>query len=266
MQRWFPFIKHKPRVSVVRLSGVIAGARIRSGLSDAGLAPVLERAFRRGRPAAVALIVNSPGGSPAQSSLIARRIRRLADAHAVPVHAFVEDVAASGGYYLACAADEVWVDENSILGSIGVISAGFGFHELLARHGVERRVYTAGESKNLLDPFLPEKTGDVARIKALQAVLHTAFIAYVKGRRGATLAQGADLFSGDVWVGQQAVDLGLADGVAHMEPKMKEIFGEKVKFVACGVRRGWLSRLGVHAMAGLADEAEARLMWARYGL
>ncbi len=261
-----------PTVPVIRLSGAIgAGSRLTGGLSDAALAPLIERAFTRGKPAAVALVVNSPGGSAVQSSLIAARIRRLAQEKSVPVHAFVEDVAASGGYWLACAADHIWVDDSSIVGSIGVIFASFGFPEFMARQGIERRVITAGRSKSLADPFLPQKPEDVDRLKALQAPIHAAFIAHVRARRGARLNPDADLFNADVWVGQQAVDLGLVDGVAHIEPKLKALYGDKVQLRPMGQRRSLAQRLGLASFAAQAaaaalDEAEARALWARYGL
>lgn len=261
-----PFTKKPPLVAVIRLSGQIgSGGRFGSGLNDAGLAPVIERAFARGKPAAVALVINSPGGSPVQSSLIAARIRRLADDKKIPVHAFVEDVAASGGYWLACAGDQIWVDQSSIVGSIGVIFASFGFPELMARHGIERRVHTAGRSKSLADPFLPEKPEDVARLEALQQPIHAAFIAYVKARRAGRLSDG-DLFNADVWVGQQAVDLGLADGVAHLVPRLKALYGDKVRLVAYGPRRSLLRRFGVKLLGGAITEIEERAMLARYGL
>lgn len=260
-------ISRAPRVAVVRLTGMIgAGGRFGGGMTDAALAPVLERAFRRGKPAAVALAVNSPGGSPVQSSLIGARIRRLAEETGVPVHAFVEDLAASGGYWLAAAADDIWVDAASVVGSIGVISAGFGFSEAIGKLGVERRVHTAGRSKSFLDPFQPEKDEDVARLKALQEPIHQAFIAHVTARRGAKLADGIDLFTGDVWVGQQAVDLGLADGVAHMVPRLKSLYGDKVRLVPHGMRRSFLSRLGRAGAEGALEAAEERLMRAGYGL
>jgi len=199
MKRFIPFLKKTPFVPVIRLQGTIgAGSR---GLSDASLAPLIDRAFTRGKPAAVALVINSPGGSAVQSSLIAARIRRLAEKKNIPVHAFVEDVAASGGYWLACAADQIWVDESSIVGSIGVIFASFGFPELLAKQGVERRVVAAGRSKSFADPFLPQKPEDIDRLRALQTPIHQAFIAHVKARRGARLVE-ADLFNADIWVGQ----------------------------------------------------------------
>jgi serine protease SohB len=266
MARWLPFVKTGPLVSVLRLSGTIAATSRGNSLSDAGLAQVIERAFRKGKPDAVALVVNSPGGSPAQSALIAARIRRLAEEREVPVHAFVEDVAASGGYWLACAADVIWVEASSIMGSIGVIYAGFGLNEFIARHGVERRVHTAGESKSLLDPFQPEKPEDVERLMKLQNPIHEAFKAHVRSRRGSRLKGDADLFTGDVWVGQQAVDVGLADGVGHLVPVMKERFGDKTRFALHTPRRGLWSRLGAPSVADLACEIESRTLWARYGL
>ncbi|MCL4186584.1 MAG: S49 family peptidase [Rhodobacteraceae bacterium] len=261
-----PFLDLPPLVNVVRLAGGIGtGGRVSAGMTDAALAPVIERAFRRGRPKAVALVVNSPGGSPVQSSLIAARIRRLAGERGLPVHAFVEDMAASGGYWLAAAADDIWVDATSIVGSIGVVSAGFGLAGLIERAGVERRLHTAGRSKTLLDPFLPERPEDVARLRALIEPMHAAFIAHVRARRGTRLADHPELFTGEVFVGPRAVELGLADGVAHLVPKLKELYGPKVVLSPYGQPRGWLSRLG----AGLAAEAlaaiEERAAFARHG-
>ncbi len=262
MKRLIPFIKHPPLVPVLRLSGIIAtGSR---GLNDAGLAPLIEKAFRM-KPTAVAVVINSPGGSPVQSSLIAARIRRLAREKSVPVHVFVEDVAASGGYWLACAGDQIWVDDSSILGSIGVISASFGFADLMARQGIERRVVTAGTSKSLADPFLPQKPEDIDRIKAIQTPIHQAFIAHVKQRRGARLAEG-DLFNADIWVGAQAVTMGLADGIGHLVPKMKEIYGEKVAFAPLGQRRSLWSRFGLRLAEDALQAVEDRAAWARFGL
>ena len=258
------FLKRTPLVSVIRMTGVIsAGGR---GLNDQGLAPTIERAFRKGKPAAVALSINSPGGSPAQSSLIAARLRRLAAEKDVPVLAFVEDVAASGGYWLACAADEIFVDASSIVGSIGVISASFGFDDAIARIGVERRVHTAGESKSFLDPFSPEKAEDVARLRALQDRIHATFIEHVKARRGARLAEAPDMFTGRVWVGAEGVEAGLADGVGHLVPVLKERYGDKVRFAVHGPRRPLLQRLGLAAVQGALDGLDERVAMARYGL
>jgi signal peptide peptidase SppA len=267
MRRFIPFLSKPPLVAVIRLQGTIAsGARAGVGLNDASLAPLIEKAFSRGKPKAVALIINSPGGSPVQSSLIAARIRRLAAEKDMEVHAFVEDVAASGGYWLACAADRIWVDESSIVGSIGVIFASFGFPEFMAKNGIERRVVTSGRSKSLADPFLPEKAEDVERLKALQEPIHQAFIEHVKARRGARLDPGADLFNADIWVGSGSVRVGLADGLGHLVPKMKELYGDKVKLVPYGQRRSLLQRFGARITGAALAEVEDRALWARFGL
>ncbi|NJM82138.1 MAG: S49 family peptidase [Tabrizicola sp.] len=264
MKHLIPFLPKSAYIPVIRLNGTIGtGGR---SLNDQALAPLIERAFRKGRPAAVAISINSPGGSAVQSSLIAARIRRLAEEKKVEVHAFVEDVAASGGYWLACAGDRIWVDRSSILGSIGVIFASFGFPELMARQGIERRVVTAGRSKSLADPFLPQKPEDIDRLKALQEPIHAAFIAQVKERRGARLNGEADLFNADVWVGQASVDLGLADGIGHLVPKMKELYGDKVRLVPFGQKRSLFQRLGLAVMQETWGAVEDRALWARYGL
>ena len=260
----FPLFRRRPLVAVLRLSGAIGMGR--AGLTDAGLAPVIERAFRKGRPVAVALSINSPGGSAVQSSLIAARIRRLAERRGLPVHAFVEDAAASGGYWLASAADTIWADESSLIGSIGVIHASFGFPEFLARHGVERRVVTAGAAKSLADPFRPFGEAEEARLRQIMAPIHTAFIDQVKARRGTRLAGGEDLFTGEVWTGRAAVEAGLADGIAHLVPKMQELFGDRVRFRSYGMRRPFLSRLGVAAAEQALAAVEERALWARFGL
>ena len=263
MKRFIPFRKSPPVVSVVRLNGMIAsGGR---GLNDAGAAALIEKAFAKGKPKAVALVINSPGGSPAQSSLIAARIRRLADEKEIPVFAFVEDVAASGGYWLASAADEIFVDATSVVGSIGVISAGFGMSELIARYGIERRVYTAGTSKSMNDPFKPENPEDVARLNVILEQLHETFKQQIRSRRANKLGE-RDLFTGEIWVGQGAVDVGLADGVGHLVPILKERFGKKVKFRVYGQRKSLLSRIGASAVGGLAHQIEERAQFARFGL
>lgn len=269
-------VRPEPVVGVLRLSGPIGGGgRFSRGLDDARLAEMIERAFSIRRVKAVALAINSPGGSPAQSSLIARRIRDYATEKEVPVVAFCEDVAASGGYYLACAADEIYVDENSILGSIGVISASFGLDQAIERIGVTRRLQTAGEHKSRLDPFLPEKPEDRAWLQSIQERLHGNFIEFVVQARGARLGDppGDELFSGEVWVGRDAVDKGLADGVGRLRPVMWERFGDRVRFEVVEPRRSLFQRLsgGGSSMAadvvetGL-DQLEARAIWARYGL
>lgn len=260
-----PFLSPRcPTVSVIRLQGAIGTATRQGagGLSDAGLAPMLARAFTRGKPVAVAIALNSPGGSPVQSSLIAARIRRLADRHHIPVHVFVEDVAASGGYWLATAADTIWADESSVLGSIGVISASFGFTELISRYGIERRVHTAGTAKSWLDPFRPEKPEDVARLHRLLEPIHAAFKAQVQARRGDRLDPARDYFTGDVWVGREAVSLGLADGIGHLEPVMREFFGDKVRFQSYSQRVPFLRRFGISA-GDFIDAAAERAAFAR---
>lgn len=265
MKLRIPFVKSAPKVAVLRLNGAI-GMAGRGGMNDYTLAPVLEKAFTKGKPDAVALQVNSPGGSPVQSSLIGARIRRLADKHEVPVVAFVEDVAASGGYWLAVAADEIWADESSILGSIGVISAGFGLPEFLERHGIERRVHTAGKSKSLLDPFRPEKEEDVTRLKGLLGDIHENFIAHVRARRGGKLAADVDLFTGDIWLARRAAELGLIDGIGHLVPKMQERFGDKVRFRRYGTRKSLLSRIGAQVARDVEWQIEERAAFARFGL
>ncbi|MFT3975396.1 MAG: S49 family peptidase [Amaricoccus sp.] len=271
MKSPFAFLRRRPRVSVLRLEGAIGAAGRLGGpsLTDARLAPLVEAAFRKGKPKAVALSINSPGGSAAQSSLIAARIRRLADELGIPVHAFVEDVAASGGYWLATAADRIHVDPNSIVGSIGVIYAGFGFPELLARHGIERRVHTAGTDKSMLDPFRPERPEDVDRLMALQRQIHANFIGQVKARRGALLAE-RDLFTGEIWVGQGGIDVGLADEVGHLVPTMRALYGDDLRFSVIAPRPPLFRRLGMPGVADALGEAvgaaEAASLWARFGL
>lgn len=264
-----------PTVAVVRLTGVIGqlGPVRRGGLTLADQAETLEKAFQLPRAKAVAVAVNSPGGSPVQSALIAGRIRALSEENEIPVYAFCEDVAASGGYWLACAADEVYANGASIVGSIGVISASFGFPEMIAKLGIERRVYSAGERKAQLDPFRPEDPDDVKHLKALQQDLHTQFIDYVRERRGERLTGDEKaLFSGDFWSGRQALELGLIDGIADLRGKMREKFGEKVKLKVVAQPKGWLQRkFGMDGrLGGLPDEIvgalEERALWARYGL
>lgn len=268
---WF---SRPDEISVLRLYGAIGVSRGVGGrgLSHPPLEKAIDAAFEGKRVKAVALAINSPGGAPGQSSLIARHIRRLADEKKIPVIAFCEDVAASGGYLLACAADEIYVNEYSITGSIGVISASFGAREAIEKIGIERRVYTAGKRKVLMDPFSEETPEDVARIRALQQDIHRQFIAWVKGSRRERIAEDAELFEGDVWVGQNAVDVGLADGVGELRPSLKERFGEKIRFKDYGnARTGLIARLmGRGSQASLADDLaetlDTRLAWSRYGL
>lgn len=270
----------KPAIAVLPLTGVIAPGGMgtplrRGGLNLAALDRAIETAFRLPRLKAVALAVNSPGGSPVQSALIARRIRQLADEKKVPVLAFCEDAAASGGYWLACAADEIYADGASIVGSIGVISAGFGFTRALDKLGVDRRVYAAGSAKSQLDPFLPEEPEDVLRLRDLQNDLHAQFKDWVVARRGEKLVQDQDLFDGRFWTGRRALDLGLVDGLGDMHGICHARFGKDVVFRRVGQRRGFLSRWVGSSLAdrlggGLAgaalEVAEERAAWARIGL
>src|SRR5674476_97995 len=233
-----------PVVPVVRLSGVIGVTTpLRPGLMLSTAARSLERAFATRNARAVALIINSPGGSPAQSHLIMRRIRQLAEEKKIPVLAFIEDVGASSGYMLACAADEIICDQYSIVGSIGVVGGSFGFPKLMDRLGIERRLYTAGECKAMLDPFLPEKPEDVKRLKALQKEIHEHFIALVKERRGTRL-HGSDktLFSGEFWSAQAAIELGLADSLGDLRSTLRERYGDKVRTPLISAERPSIGR------------------------
>jgi len=263
-----------PRVSVLRLSGVIAsgGGPLRKNLNYEALEQVIKKAFSDKKQDAVILCINSPGGSPVQSALIGKRIRQLADKNNTPVIAFCEDVAASGGYWLACCADEIYADEASIIGSIGVISAGFGFAEAITKLGIERRVYTSGETKSMLDPFLNESPKDVKRLKALQTEIHEHFIAHVKSRRGKKLNEEEPLFTGTFWTGARAKQLGLVDGIGAMHSVLNERYGEKLKLRQITQKKGLFSLSGSSASLGVAisqelkNEIEHRHHWARFGL
>ena len=256
-----PFRRDVNTVCVVRLNGMISTGR---GLNDAGLAPVLLKAFAK-KPAAVALSINSPGGSPVQSSLIGARIRRLAQEFETPVYAFVEDVAASGGYWLAASADEIYIDASSVVGSIGVISSGFGLNQFIERHGIERRVHTAGSSKSMLDPFQPQKKADVTRLKSILDGVHQTFKDHIIDRRGAKLAE-RGLFTGEIWIGQKAIDDGLADAIGHLVPTMKEKFGEKTRFRVLGQKKPLLSRFGMSLLSDVTHSIEERAAFARFGM
>ncbi len=267
-----------PIVPVVSLNGVIvAGSRFgQRGLSMESTAAVLRRAFNTKGAKAVALSINSPGGSPVQSALIAARIRLLAAEKGLPVIAFVEDVAASGGYWLACAADEIVANPSSIVGSIGVISAGFGFQDLMARIGVERRMHTSGERKAMLDPFQPEKEEDVARLKSLQAEIHDDFKKWVRERRSAKLkGDDATIFSGEFWTGRRGLELGLIDGLGDLRSTLQARYGAKVRLPMIATRRSLFARFGLGSrVSGRLDEIgpatvaaiEERLHWQRFGL
>ncbi|MEM7774750.1 MAG: S49 family peptidase [Pseudomonadota bacterium] len=280
----WPF-SSKPTVPVVRLTGAIGMATpLRPGLSLALVAGALERAFAMSKLPSVALLVNSPGGSPVQSNLIFRRIRQLAAENQKTVYVFCEDVAASGGYFLAVAGDEIYADPSSIVGSVGVIAAGFGLDKAIEKLGVERRVYTSGERKSILDPFRPEDPDDVSHLKQLQRQIHDVFIGIVKDRRAGKLkAADAELFSGQFWDGSSAMDLGLIDGLTDVRTKMRELHGDKVRLrVVPLAKPGLLARLmrspggagmvgdGAEGRLAFADDlvsaVEERMLWSRYGL
>jgi serine protease SohB len=274
-----------PVVPVVRLAGAIGiSSPLRPGLTISSVSRSLERAFAMSNVKAVALSINSPGGAAVQSHLIFKRIRALADEKQVPVLAFVEDVAASGGYMIACAADEIVCDNASIVGSIGVIGASFGFHKLIDKIGVERRVYTAGENKAMLDPFQPEKPEDVARFHKIQQDIHEGFIALVKSRRGEKLdSRESALFTGEFWTGRRGLELGLVDAIGDLRTVLRERYGEKVRTPLIA-ERGLFGRSKPGVFGGaiggglaslwespsltedVAATLEARALWARYGL
>ncbi len=271
-----------PVVPVVRLSGVIGAVTpLRPGMTLSAVARTLERAFSTRNAKAVALVINSPGGSPVQSRQIYLRIRQLASEHGLPVLVFVEDVAASGGYMIACAGDEIFCDPSSILGSIGVVGGSFGFQELIKKIGVERRLYTAGEHKAMLDPFKPENPDDVARVKALQHEIHSIFIALVKKSRSSRLKGSEDvLFTGEYWAGETSVALGLADAIGDLRSVLRARYGDKVKTPVITPPRGMLSGLlrrrapgavsldSLQGFAVLPEELisapETRAIWARF--
>jgi signal peptide peptidase SppA len=257
---------------------------LRPGISISTLAGPIEKAFSLSRAPSVAVVINSPGGSPVQSSLIFRRIRQLAEEKEKKVYVFCEDVAASGGYYLSIAGDEIYADASSIIGSIGVISASFGLDKAIEKLGVERRVYTAGTNKGSLDPFQPEKPDDIERLKAIQRDVHDVFIGVVKERRlGRLKGPDSELFSGAFWSAPKALEFGLIDGISDVRTKMREIHGDKVRLRAIPLERGWLSLRGRRLpsiLAGLGSEAgpglafaedlvsaiEARALWSRFGI
>lgn len=271
-----------PVVAVLRLHGVIgSGGFSRQGLTLAALEPSIKKAFSK-RVRAVCLLINSPGGSPVQSAQIAAYIRHLSQEKKIPVFAFTEDVAASGGYWLSLAADEIYADSMSIVGSIGVISAGFGFQGLIERLGIERRVYTQGDHKSLLDPFKPEDPDGVKRLTDIQADIHCQFVSAVRKWRGERLAAADDtLFNGDVWTGERALELGLVDGLGDMRTIIRRMYGPNVRFLIIRRPSSWLSRpfarslsfgsVGGDMVTGgwasdLIAAVEERALWARFGL
>ena len=263
-------------IPTLRFSGVIGqGSMLRSGLTLNNIDKLIDKLFADKKSPAVAIIINSPGGSPTQSSLIAEKIIVKSKENNKKVIAFVEDVAASGGYWLACAADEIYIDQNSIVGSIGVISPGFGFVQLIKKLGVERRVYTSGKSKSFLDPFKTEKAEDIKRLKKIQEQIHENFIDYVKTRRKNKLKKNKfnEIFSGLFWVGQKAIDLGLADGIGHTNEILKKKFGKKVKLKILDQKKSFIQRRLSSSLPRslintdeLINKLEEKALWSRYGL
>jgi signal peptide peptidase SppA len=271
-RRWWPFGPAAPFVAVVKLSGVIGSESFGRGLNLAAVAGTLERAFTAGKPKAVAIVINSPGGSPVQSALIHDRVRALAGENKVKVYAFAEDVAGSGGYMLMLAGDELFAHEFSVIGSIGVVSGAFGFDKLIEKIGVDRRVYTAGDSKAMLDPFRPEKPEDVAKLQALLAEVHAGFIARVKERRSGKLKDtDAALFNGAIWSGPQAKANGLVDELGDLRAVMRKRYGEDVELKLYAPRTGF--RLFGRSSPGVVQSPDAWLnalenrgLWSRFGV
>ncbi len=281
---WF---SRRPVVPVLRFVGPIGMATpLRPGLALSTVAGPIEKAFAASKLPTVAILINSPGGSPVQSHLIYKRIRQLAAEKNKRVYVFCEDVAASGGYFLALAGDEIYADPSSIVGSIGVISAGFGFDKAIEKLGIERRVYTAGATKSILDPFKPEKAEDIERLKSIQRDVHDSFISIVKERRGARLAApDEELFNGAFWAGPKAVQLGLIDGIADVRSKMRALHGDEVRLRVVPIGGGGLmsrlrrpagfslgtvaeapASLGSAVAGDVISAIEARALWSRFGL
>ena len=268
----------RPKVAIIRLSGIISDNGRRNAINFSRYMPLIEKAFEKPGVVAVALAINSPGGAAGQSSLIANHIRYMSENKNIPVYAFVEDVAASGGYWLACAADEIYAQTVSIVGSIGVISASFGFENLIAKHDIKRRLHTAGREKSMLDPFLPEKEEDIEKLTVIQKDIHNAFIDWVRERRGHMLkAADRNIFEGRIWTAQPALELGLIDGIRDIVSFMTEKYGDKVKLIDITSEKRLFSLpypLAQAPISGIGDEivesalesVEARAHWGRYGL
>lgn len=273
-KKMFFWKSRQVEVPMLVLSGVIGRyGRFQQGLSYLGIHRLIEQAFQNPKIPALALLINSPGGSPTQSALIAQAIRQRADEHKIPIFSFVEDVAASGGYWLACIGDEIYANPSSLIGSIGVISSGFGFTELIRKIGIERRVFTAGDRKMMLDPFAPLKNEDQEKVKSLQQSIHQIFKDYVVSRRGSRIsAHNADIFNGDIWTGQQAVEKGLVDGIGGIEDVLQKKLGKKAKFIRIEAKKGFIQRyvgssrhrLGVSEE--LLQSLEERWWWERLGI
>ncbi|MGH1407787.1 MAG: S49 family peptidase [Rhodomicrobiaceae bacterium] len=277
---WFKRLFSKtPTVPVLRFTGPIGMATpLNPGISLANTADMIERAFEDNKAKAVAVVINSPGGSPVQSMLIYKRLRALAEENDKKIYVFTEDVAASGGYFIACAGDEIYADPSSIIGSIGVIAAGFGFDKAIEKLGVERRVYTAGEKKLTLDSFQPENPEDIARLKELQKDIHKTFKEVVSTSRGEKLSE-EDLFTGEFWTGNKALELGLIDGLSDVRTKMRELFGDEVELELIKAKKGLFGRSSPQGVMAqftgatpaqltnqLISSIEERALWSRFGL
>jgi len=267
--------KKSNEIPVIKLTGVIGQAgMLRSGLTMSSIDKIIEKAFSNKKSPAVSLLINSPGGSPTQSSLIAKKIRFLARKNKTKVYAFVEDVAASGGYWLACAADEIYVDENSIVGSIGVISPSFGFVEMIKKLGIERRVFTSGKSKSFLDPFQTVKSNDIKRLKNIQEKIHNNFINHVKKSRGKKIkSKDKDIYNGHFWIGDDSVKLGLADGLGDIESILKNKYGEKVKIKIIDQKKSFIQKRFSSLInsktinySEIIEAFEEKAYWSRFGL
>ncbi len=267
MLKFIKIFKKKPIVPVVRLDGVIGSSGLfgSNGIEDLGMKNTIEKAFNVSKASSIALVINSPGGSPTQSSLIASRIKTLSREKKIPVIAFCEDVAASGGYWLACSADEIYADENSIIGSIGVISAGFGFDEFISRQGIERRVFTSGESKSILDPFLPSKKEDIIKLKSIQEAIHHNFKEHVKNARGNKIKD-LNIFNGEFWNASKALELGLIDAVGHLEPTLKMKFGDDVKIKYFTKKKSFFSRFTKSTLDNVYHKVVNKILLSHYGL
>ena len=270
-----PLMEGKPKVAAIRMAGVIADAAMvrRAGISFTKYSKLIDKAFALPNLKAVALVINSPGGAPAQCSLITAQIRKLSEEKETPVYAFVEDVAASGGYWLACAANEIYAQETSIVGSIGVISSGFGLEDFIKRYDIHRRIYTAGRDKSFLDPFKPEKPEDVSRLRDLQENMHDSFKAWVRERREGKLnGSESELMEGAFWTGDDALARGLIDGIGTCRGVMKEKFGDDIKIVDLAAEKKWQIPFlpGAEGKADMVADAmayaEDRAAWSRFGL
>ena len=269
----FSFFKKKKIIPHIRLSGVIGSAgRFKQGIDFSGQQEIIKKAFSFKKAKNIAISINSPGGSPVQSHLIHDYIRQLAKKNEKKVIVFAEDVAASGGYLIACAGDEIYANSSSIVGSIGVISASFGFQEAIKKIGIQRRVYTAGKNKSTLDPFKEEKVEDIERIKKLQLELHSDFIEVVKKSRGSKLKdpEKNNTFTGEFWSGSTSMKLGLIDGIGNAEQILREKFGDDIVIKNLEKQKSFiakkLSSSIDNQIDNIAGVIEERALWQKFGL